>query len=454
MSKSIAQRADFPKTFLFGTATASYQIEGAANEDGRGESIWDRFSHTPGKTLNGDTGDVACDHYHRVDQDISLMTALGAKAYRFSIAWPRIVPDGDGAVNQAGLDFYSKLVDKLLAAGLQPWPTLYHWDLPQSLEDRFGGWRSRKTSEAFARYSGIVVRHLRDRVKRWMTMNEMPCIINLGYEIGKHAPGARESRAVVNQIQHNVLRGHGLSAMAIRQHGGRGVKVGLAHNASCRVPVIETEANIRAAELSFRDHNGPLLDPMVNGRYPEKWLAKQAADAPLVEPNDLAEISQKLDFCGLNVYTGHFTEAANNADGYRTIAHPPSYPAGFLNWLWHVPQSLYWCARFMNGLYGLGPLYVTENGCAVADNPTPEGEILDMDRLHYYRIYLQALARAIREGYPVKGYFAWTLMDNYEWAEGYGARFGIYYNDFKTQERRPKMTAKFLAETFRERRVL
>ncbi len=453
MSKAGSPRADFPKSFVFGTATASYQIEGAVNEDGRGESIWDRFSHTPGKIKAGETGDVACDHYHRVDEDIALMKALGIQAYRFSIAWPRIVPDGDGAVNQAGLDFYSTLVDKLLAAGIQPWPTLYHWDLPQALEDKQGGWRSRATSEAFGRYAGIVVKHLSDRVKRWMTMNEMPCIINLGHEIGNHAPGAKEPPAMVNQIQHNVLRGHGLAALAIRESGGRGIEVGLAHNASCRVPVVETEANIRASELSFIDHNSPLLDPMVNGRYPEKWLKKQGADAPKVEAGDLETISQPLDFCGLNVYTGHFTEAADNADGYRTIPHPPTYPRGFLNWLWHVPQSIYWCARFINGLYGLGPLYVTENGCAVVDE-LKDGEILDLDRMHYYRMYLQSVARAIRDGYPIEGYFAWTLMDNFEWAEGYSARFGIYYVDFETQQRTPKMTASLLAETIRHRRVM
>jgi beta-glucosidase len=443
----------FPKNFIFGTATASYQIEGAAQEDGRGESIWDRFSRTPGKVLNGDTGDVACDHYHRVDEDIALMKALGTTAYRFSIAWPRIIPDGEGAVNQKGLDWYARLADKLLAAGIEPWATMYHWDLPQALEEKYGGWRSRQTAEAFRRYADVTVKHLGRRIKRWMTLNEMSCTIFLGYRDGRHAPGAKEPPAVVNQIQHHVLLAHGHGVRAVREHGGRGARVGQAYNTNVFLPVYETPEHIEAAAKCFADSNGPQAEPMQRGTYPAKWLAKIGADAPKVEPGDMELIASPTDFVGENIYLGAYVRAADNADGYQQLDFPPSYPRAYADWIKMTPQSLYWGTRFLHDLYGYREFYITENGSCMNDQLV-NGEVLDTDRLEYYREYLKAAARVVAEKYPLKGYFAWSLMDNFEWAMGYSQRFGLHYVDYQTQKRTPKLSAKFYAACIKARQVL
>ena len=442
---------DFPEDFLFGTATASYQIEGAAAEDGRGQSIWDHFSHTPGKTYKGHTGDVACDHYHRVDDDIRLMTDLGANAYRFSIAWPRIIPDGDGAVNPKGLDWYSRLADKLLAAGITPFATLYHWDLPQALEDKHGGWRSRKTPEAFARYADTVVAHLGDRVKNWMTLNEMPCTIYLGHKDGRHAPGAKEPLDVLNQIAHHCLLAHGHGVAAVRKHGGPGAEVGLVHNAGVRVPVYETPEHIRAAAESFADTNGLLLGPIAHGKYPDGLLELLGDTAPKVQPGDLQLIGAPTDFLGFNVYGGSFVAADGN--GYRAIDFPPSFPHALADWIKFVPQGLYWGLRYLKELYGWDKFYISENGCAM-DDQLVDGRIDDTDRLQYYRLNLQAAARAVADGLPLKGYFAWSLMDNFEWAEGYNHRFGLHYVDFETQKRTPKLSAEFYAACIKAHAVL
>jgi len=442
---------DFPADFIFGTATASYQIEGAANEDGRGESIWDHFSHTPGKTYQGDTGDVACDHYHRVDEDIALMKGLGVTAYRFSIAWPRIIPDGTGQVNQKGLDWYCRLVDKLLAAGITPFATMYHWDLPQALEEGCGGWRSRKTPQAFARYAEVIVKALGDRVADWMTLNEMPCIIFLGHKTGRHAPGAQESEKVLNQIQHHCLLAHGHGVRAVREHAPQ-AEVGVAHNAPIRPPVYETSENIEAAARTFRDTN-VMLEAMAHGSYPAEWLKKSGADAPVTEDGDMELIGSATDFIGFNVYGGMYVQAADNPDGYRTIEFPPSYPQAFADWIKFVPQSLYWGVRWLNEIYGWKKIYISENGCAMDDQLTGN-EILDTDRMQYFRLYLQAAARAVAEGYPLRGYFAWSLMDNFEWAEGYRHRFGLHYVDFKTQERTRKLSGDYYAEVVKSRCVL
>jgi beta-glucosidase len=476
----------FPKDFLFGTATASYQIEGAAREDGRGESIWDRFSHTPGKVLDGHTGDVACDHYHRVDQDIELMKAMGVGAYRFSIAWPRVVPDGEGDVNPKGLDWYSRLVDKLLAAGIRPFATMYHWDLPQALEEKYGGWRSRKTPEAFGRYAAAVVAALGDRVSDWMTLNEMPATILAGYQVGFHAPGAKESPAVVNQVQHNCLLAHGYGVRAVREHARPGSEVGTAHNARVYVPVYETDEHIAATAEAFKDHNGPMLDAMVFGRYPEKWLRAIGDDAPKVDAGDMELISSPCDFIGLNCYRGIYIRAAQtasagdtsgvgpveNVGAKRTIAQatpstadlvmgnyellpfPSSYPRGQADWVLFVPQAIYWGVRLLHELWGYKKSYITENGTVGVDTMTEDGRVLDLDRLQYYRLYMQSAERAAAEGYPLMGYFAWSLMDNFEWSKGYHERFGIHYVNYETLERTRKLSGDFYAATAKARRVL
>jgi beta-glucosidase len=442
----------FPQKFIFGAATASYQIEGAVKEDGRGESIWDRFSHTPGKSLNGDTGDVACDSYHRIDQDIAAMKELGLSAYRFSIAWPRIIPDGEGPVNQKGLDWYARFVDKLLEAKITPFATMYHWDLPQALEDKYGGWRSRKTVEAFARYAEVLATNLRS-IRNWMTFNEMLCVETHGYKIGVHAPGAKEPPAVINQIHHHLLLAHGYGVRAVREYGRRGTEVGAAHNADVYLPVYETPENIAAAARCFEDFNGHWYEPMTRGHYPEAWMKKAGADAPKIASGDLEVIASPTDFIGLNVYAGTSVQAADNALGYRILGFPTSYPRATLGWLKLVPTSLYWGVRLLNELYGYDKIYITENGSCWADTLT-DGEVLDVDRILYYRLYLSAAARAVAEKYPLRGYFAWSLMDNFEWAEGFTQRFGLFYTDYATQRRFAKLGAKYYAACIAARQVL
>jgi beta-glucosidase len=480
---------DFPRNFIFGAATASYQVEGAVAEDGRGESIWDRFSHTPGKIKDGSTGDVACDHYHRAAQDIALMKDLGLQAYRFSIAWPRIIPDGDGAVNPKGLDWYSRLVDQLLAADIKPFATLFHWDLPQALEDKFGGWRSRKIPEAFGRYAETVVRRLGDRVKNWMTINEMPSMIVPAYGLGSCAPGAKEPRRLLSQIQHHVLLAHGYGVQAVRLHGRRGGEVGTAHNPLLFVPACETPEHIEAAAKAFRHYNGAMLESMTAGRYPEKWLAGMGTDAPEIAPGDMELISSPCDFIGLNAYSGNIVrspasvpdrpsasalpagaETANTdffnvaafylapppsaADGFVEIPFPESYPpaCGLKTKL--VPQSLYWAIRHATELYGYKKVYIAENGCTALDKINDRGEVLDTDRVLYLRLHLQSAARALAEKFPLKGYFVWTFMDNFEWSFGLNRRLGLYYVDFQTQQRIRKFSAQYYATCIGARRVV
>lgn len=443
----------FPDGFIFGTATASYQIEGATDEDGRGESIWDRFSHTPGKVDGGDTGDVACDHYHRVDQDIELMRQLGVGAYRFSVAWPRVIPDGAGDVNARGLDFYSGLVDKLLAAGITPYVTMYHWDLPQALEDAHGGWRSRKTVEAFARYADTIVQHLGDRVTNWMTVNEMPCVVFLGHLSGQQAPGACEDLDVINQIQHHVLLAHGHGVRAVREHGASGAEVGVVHNPGCKVPVWEAPEHIAAAAAEFKAHNGAMLEPMARGKYPEGWLEDMAEDAPEIADGDMELIGQPTDFMGFNVYSGMYVAAGSDGEP-RQFEFPSSYPqASPADWIKIVPQSVYWGLRFLHELYDVKKLYVSENGCAM-DDQLVGGEVEDTDRMFFFRAYMAEAARAASDGVPLVGYFAWSLMDNFEWAKGYRDRFGLHYVDFKTQQRFRKLSGDYYAACIRAGAVL
>jgi beta-glucosidase len=463
----------FPKAFVFGAATAAYQIEGAAREDGRGESVWDRFSHTPGKVKNGDTGDVACDSYHRVDEDIALMKETGLDAYRFSIAWPRIFPAGEGEVNPKGLDWYSRFVDKLLAAGIKPYATLFHWDTPQALEDKYGGWRSRQTSEAFARYAETVVKHLGDRVKNWMPINEMPAVVVAGYGWGRHAPGVVESRKGLCQVQHHVLLAHGYGVRAVREHGRARAQVGTAHNVRCYVPAYDSPGCAQAAAAAFAHYNGPMLDPMSRGAYPAKWIAGLGADAPQVQAGDMEIIASPTDFIGLNIYSGTFVRPLEDApgavpipptntgipslaldptrdDGFLEIALPPAYPK--TGGIPLVPQALYWGVKHAVEVYGYKKIYITENGSPV-DDKLEDGEVLDTDRLHYYRQHLQSAAQAIAEKLPLKGYFIWSLMDNFEWSIGFSARCGFYYVDFATQKRTRKLSAKYYASCIAARRV-
>jgi beta-glucosidase len=434
----------FPPGFLWGSATAAYQVEGAVKEDGRGPSIWDTFSHTPGKTNNGDTGDVADDHYHRYKEDVQLMKALGLKTYRFSVAWPRVFPQGTGAANPKGLDFYNRLIDELLKAEIQPFCTLYHWDLPQALEDK-GGWQSRDTSEAFAAYAGYVAERLSDRVKHFMTLNEMSSFVN-GYHSGREAPGLTLPPAGVNQVRHHAVLAHGLGVQAIRAHAKPGTKVGLAENASAAVPVIESAEHIAAATKAMREINSGYLTAVMEGRYTDAYLASAGADAPKFTDAEMKVIGSPLDFVGMNIYTASYIRADDSAAGFARVTPPKSYPHMMSPWLRVGPEALYWGPKLAAEVWKIKEIYITENGASSTDVLTPDGNVYDSDRVMYLRNYLTQLHRGVSEGVPVRGYFLWSLLDNYEWADGYAYRFGIHYVDFATQKRTPKLSAHFYRE--------
>ncbi len=443
----------FPKKFVWGVAAAATQIEGAAFEDGKGESIWDRFPST-GKVINNDTPAVACDHYHLYKKDFALMRKLGVKNYRLSVAWPRIYPNGDGAVNPKGLAFYDRLIDAMLKEGITPWVTLFHWDLPQALEDR-GGWRSRIVPEAFATYADTVVATLGDRVKNWITLNEIVCFTTLAYGYGDKAPGTKVSLTTLRQIHHHALLCHGEAVRAVREHGGRGARVGLTDNSMPSVPVTETPADIAAAKAWFIEKNEYLLHPIYRGEYSAAYLKRCGADRPKVEKGDLELISQPTDFLGMNLYTGTFVRAPKKAkDRYEALDFPPDYPQTSCPWLKIMPQSLYWATRFAQECYGVKKIYITENGCGYDNEPVVNGEVNDLHRRDYLRNYFKEMHRAIGDGVPIAGYFLWSFMDNYEWQDGYLRRFGIVHVDYKTQKRTPKLSAHWYSTVMRENRIV
>ncbi len=443
-----APRSDlaFPDDFLWGCATASYQIEGAVHEGGRGETNWDVFAHTPGRVANGDTGDVACDSYHRYAEDIGLLKQLGVKAYRMSIAWSRIFPEGRGAPNQAGIDYYNRVVDALLAAGITPFITLFHWDLPQALP---GGWQSRDTALAFADYAGFMAGKLSDRVHDFMTVNELRCFTDLGHQIGIHAPGLKLDAKAVNQVRHHGVLAHGLGVQAIRAHARAGTRVGLADNTNFFVPVIETDDHIAAAKHALREENAMFLTAIMEGRYTDGYLTREGANAPVLAKGDMAAIGSALDFVALNVYAPTYVKAdPAAASGYTALPHLPSSPRMASPWLYVGPEVAYWAVRSVSELWKPKALYISENGCS-ADDPVVEGRVDDADRIMYLRNYLTEFHRATAEGYPLKGYFLWSLMDNFEWADGYTKRFGIHHVDFATQKRTPKLSAAWYRELVR-----
>ncbi|TKW77689.1 MAG: glycosyl hydrolase family protein, partial [Bradyrhizobium icense] len=393
----------FPKGFVWGTATSSYQVEGAVNEDGRGASIWDRFVQLPGMISDRSTGDTACDHFHRYKEDVQLMKALGTKAYRFSIAWPRVFPDGTGTPNPKGLDFYDRLLDELSKAGIEPYVTLYHWDLPQALQDRFGGWTSRDTSKAFADYSAHVAKRLSDRVRYFFTINECSRHVHLGHGEGADAPGLKLSKQEQNQVRHHIALGHGLAVQAIRAHAKAGTKVGPAENAVSCIPAVETPENIRAAEIATRELNAGYLTVMMEGKYTDAYAA--SADTPKFTAEDLRIISSPIDFLGVNVYTpDHYVVAAGNERGFTLAPFPKSFPHMKAGWLKPGPEAIYWAPRHVAKLWKVKSIYITENGTSSTDQPAADGSIYDLDRVMYLRNYLTQLQRATAEGVPVRGY--------------------------------------------------
>ena len=436
----------FPKSFRWGCATAAYQVEGAVNEDGRGTSIWDVFAHTPGKIANGDTGDVACDSYHRFREDTQLLKSLGANSYRFSIGWPRIFPEGRGKPNPKGVDHYNRLVDDLLANGIEPFVTLYHWDLPAALP---GGWQTRDTAKAFADYAGFMAAQLSDRVDHFMTMNEIRSFVEGGYGGGIHAPGLRLPTAALHQVGHHAILGHGLAVRTMRASAKRPIKIGLAENADSPVPIIATPENIAAARLAMRALNAPYLTTILDGRYPEERLTAQAKP-PKIEDGDMAIIGSPIDFVGINVYAPIYVRAApDTKQGFSVVQTPTSFPSMTLPWLKVGPEAAYWAVRLSSEVWKPKSIYITENGCA-ADDHLLNCKVNDVDRVMFLRNYVANFKRTIDEGYPLKGYFLWSLLDNFEWAEGYARRFGIHYIDFATQRRIPKLSAEWYRELIKQ----
>jgi beta-glucosidase len=445
-SKIIAapEPAKFPAGFVWGTATSAYQIEGAVNEDGRGPSIWDIFSHTPGKIGDNTNADRANDHYHRYKEDVGLIKDLGAKAYRFSIAWPRVFPNGDGAPNPKGLDFYNRLVDELLANGIEPYATLYHWDLPQSLEDRVGGWRSSDTSKAFGDYSGYVAERLSDRVKNFFTINEAGRFLNFGYGWGIDAPGLKIPTGELNQARHNVVLGHGYAVQAIRAKARAGTRVGLAENIAACVPAIDTPEHIRATEIATRELNSGILGVILEGKYTEGYLDFAGKDAPKFTAEELKIIGSKIDFVGLNIYAPQFYIVPKDTKpGFDVAPFPSSFPHMKSDWLRIGPETAYWVPRLAAKVWNVDNIYISENGTSSEDKIAHDGKVYDLDRIMFLRNYLVQLQRAIADGAPVRGYFLWSLMDNFEWIFGFEQRFGLYYVDFETLQRKPKLSVSF-----------
>ncbi|MGN6561539.1 MAG: GH1 family beta-glucosidase [Thermomicrobiales bacterium] len=454
----MAAQDTFPDGFLWGAATAAYQIEGAVREDGRGPSIWDTFSHTPGKVQDGDTGDVACDHYHRWRADIGLMRDLGLRAYRFSIAWPRIFPDGAGAVNTRGLDVYDRLVDELLAANITPFVTLYHWDLPQALQDR-GGWTRRDTVDRFAAYTDTVARRLGDRVTHWITHNEPWVAAFLGNYLGIHAPGLRDLPTAV-LVAHHILLSHGRAAAALRAAGGG--QVGITLNLAPALPASESAADEDAARRMDAHLNRWYLDPLFGRGYPSDLdpqlsvLQGRLADTTLAA--DLAAIAAPLDFLGINYYAPQIVRAtplADNPLGFAPVTEAELVARGYeltgMGWP-VVPDALHDLLLRVQRDYAPPALYITENGAAFPDRVV-DGAVNDPQRVAYLAGHLRAASAASAEGVPLRGYFVWSLLDNFEWSFGYSKRFGIVQVDYATQKRLPKTSAAWYQQAIDTNRV-
>jgi beta-glucosidase len=455
--QSVTSELIFPSGFRWGTATASYQIEGAVDADGRGPSIWDTFSHTPGRVTDGDTGDVACDHYHRYRDDVSLMAGMGVNAYRFSLAWPRIQPDGRGPANQAGLDFYRRLVDELLARDIEPWITLYHWDLPQPLEDE-GGWPARDTAARFAEYAAIAHDALGDRVRYWLTLNEPWCSAFLGYGNGEHAPGRRDAADSV-RAAHHLMLGHGLAVHAMRAQRPES-QLGITLNLHALMAASDADADVDATRRIDAIANRVFLGPLLRGAYPADLIADLAGvcDFDHVLDGDEATIGVPLSMLGLNYYSrGVVGAPADGGEpGDRTVAScfPGSERLRFIrrglpttDMGWEIdPAGLTDQLTAVHRLRPDLPIYVTENGAAYPDRPGPDGEVDDPARIAYIDAHLRACHEAIRDGVPLRGYFAWSLLDNFEWAFGYTKRFGLVYVDYATQRRTAKSSAHWYAD--------
>jgi len=443
--------SSFVKDFVWGASTASYQIEGAVNEDGKAPSVWDQFAHWPGKTFMGQTADVACDHYHRMEEDVRLMQQMGLKGYRFSLCWPRIIPEGTGAVNAKGLDFYERLVDSLLAANIQPWVTLFHWDYPLALYQR-GGWLNPDSAQWFADYTQVVVDRLGDRVEHWITLNEPQMFVGIGHQKGGHAPGLQLGLADLARITHNVLRAHGMSVQTLRTRSPKPCQIGWAPAVSVGAaydrddPEVVEAARFGMFDLQkmedFPSGSAVWNDAALLGKYPEKFIDALGYALPETWQEDMQTIHQPVDFCGMNIYAawgGHARDADGEIRFRMAEASHPGFPKTLFNWP-VTPEALYWGPRFFYERYGK-PIVITENGMSSHDWVHLDGKVHDPARIDFTARYLRELHQAAAEGIPVQGYFHWSLMDNFEWAEGFRQRFGLIYVDYNTGERIPKDSA-------------
>lgn len=450
----------FPSDFMWGTATAACQIEGAAAIDGKGPSIWDAYSRKPGAVDGGDTPEVACDFYRRFPDDVKLMQELGVKHFRFSISWPRILPEGTGAISRKGLDFYKRLADTLLAAGIAPHATLYHWDLPQALQERYAGWQDRRVAGDFAAYASVVGKELGDRIRDWMTLNEISSFARGGYGVGKPgamAPGiALSSERERNQVVHHALLAHGLACQALRASCPASPRISIAENYSPFVPVVEDPSSVEAARRAFRRENGGILMPILAGNYDPGWMEDHHDSLPEILPGDMELIHQPLDALGSNCYTGRYVRPAQTGKGYELIPWSPKYPLAGPSWLHIVPESIYWAVRLVGDAAGRKdlPVFISENGCADSYEPDASGLVPDVDRIMYYRAYLSQVTRALDEGFPVTGFFPWSLLDNFEWSRGYSQRFGLVRVDYPTQRRIPKLSFGWYRGVIRSSRIV
>lgn len=440
----------FPKDFLWGTATSSYQIEGAAAEDGKGRSIWDDFTHAPGHIRDGSTGDIACDHYHRFREDVQLMADMGIRNYRFSISWPRVLPDGTGRVNPAGLQFYSDLVDCLLAHGIRPFVTLFHWDLPTALHHR-GAWLNSDMPEWFAEYTRVIAEALGDRVKDFITINEPQCVIGTGYVSCEHAPGIRHDTGDVVRMIHNLLKAHGRAVQVLRSVVPD-ARVGYAPCGIAAMPATDAPQDVEAARQQYFAvpdagseigwSNAWFSDPVCLGHYPEDGLQHYGQYLPEGWEQDMALIAQPLDFYAQNIYQGELFR--QGAAAPERVAFPLGHPRTAINWP-VTPDCLYWGCRFLYERYRL-PVLITENGMSCHDAVSVDGQVHDPNRIDFVRRYLAALGRAIDDGVDVMGYFYWSFLDNFEWSHGYQQRFGLVYVDYQTQQRIPKDSCRWYKE--------
>lgn len=445
----------FDKNFVWGCASSAYQIEGGWNEGGRGESIWDRFCHEGGHIANGESGDVACDFYHRYKEDIAIMKQMGVQAYRFSLSWPRILPEGTGRVNPEGVAFYNAVIDELLKNGITPYITMYHWDFPQALQDR-GGWLNEQSISWFAEYAAVVSREFSDRVEHFITLNEPQCFTGLAHLHTGHAPGIQLPTKDLFQMIHNVLRAHGAAVIALRQNAVRPIQVGYAPTCGMVYPKTETPENIEACrkylftcpdDMSNWTWNVPWFsDPVFLGKYPEDGLKKYAQYLPEITDEDMALISQPLDFMGENIYNGIMLEADENGNP-RYVDRYPGFPTTGNGWP-VTPECLRWGLKFLYERYKT-PIYLTENGICNKDSISADGRIHDPQRIDFLNRYILAMKQAMDEGADVRGYFQWTLTDNFEWDRGYQDRFGLVYVDFVTQRRYRKDSSYWYAEVIR-----